>query len=262
MRAIPDDNLAYPVLITLKNGNQGSGFFLYAGNASFLVTARHVLFKEKTDDLLDFDAEILSYPKDPNEKGKNEFTVDLRALKENGALKRHLDHDVAVIMIATDDKSGQKIMKPVKGVSIRQLAKSGVLSVIEESIKRFSEVLMANQVFIFGYPTSLGLETIPQIDYLRPLLRVGIVAGTNDQTKTIILDCPAYGGNSGGPVLEVDQVPSGAREFRPIGLVSQFVPAIERWINEPHGYTNTNVYNSGYTVATPMDFVLELVAQF
>ena len=93
-------------------------------------------------------------------------------------------------------------------------------------------------------------------------LPIRIVAGTNDQTKTIILDCPAYGGNSGGPVLEVGQEHSGARKFRPIGLVSQFVPAIGRWVNEPDGYTNTNVYNSGYTVATPMDFVLELVGQF
>jgi hypothetical protein len=165
-------------------------------------------------------------------------------------------------MIGADDKAGQQMMKPAKGVSIRELAKSGVLSVVKESIKHFSEVLMANQVFIFGYPTSLGLKTIPQIDYLRPLLRVGIVAGTNDQTKTIILDCPAYGGNSGGPVLEVEEERSGARKFRPIGLVLQFIPAIERWKNEPHGDTNTSVYNSGYTVATPMDFVLELVAQF
>lgn len=262
MRAIPDDNLAYPVLITLRNGSQGSGFFLYAGCASFFVTARHVLFKEKSDELLDFDAEILSYPRNPIEKGTNKFTLDLRALKQNGALKRNLDHDVAVIMIGTDDKTGQRMMVPAKGVSIRQLAESGVLSVVEASIKRFSEVLTANQVFIFGYPTSLGLETIPQIDYLRPLLRVGIVAGTNDHSKTIILDCPAYGGNSGGPVLEVEQGQSGARKFRPIGLVSQFVPAFGRWVNEPDGATNTNVYNSGYTVATPMDFVLELVAQF
>jgi len=47
-----------------------------------------------------------------------------------------------------------------------------------------------------------------------------------------------------------------------IGVVSQFVPAVENWLNIPYGYTNTNFYNSGYTVAIPMDFVLELVAQF
>jgi hypothetical protein len=262
MRAIPDDNLAYPVLITLKNGSQGSGFFFNASKASFLVTARHVLFKEKTDDLLDFEAEIVSYAKDPREQGKNEFTPDLKALKENGEIKRHVDHDVAVIRIGVDDKLGQGILNVTKGVSIRQMAKSGILGVGENTVKRFSEVLTANQVFIFGYPTSLGLKTIPQIDYQKPLLRTGIVAGTNDQAQTIILDCPAYGGNSGGPVLEVEEEGLGSRKFRVIGVVSQFVPAVENWINVPHGYTNTNVYNSGYAAATPMDFVLELVAQF
>jgi hypothetical protein len=43
-RAIPDDNLAYPVLITLGNGSSGSGFFLNTSDAVYLVTAKHVLF--------------------------------------------------------------------------------------------------------------------------------------------------------------------------------------------------------------------------
>jgi hypothetical protein len=261
VRAIPDDNLAYPVLITLKNGGQGSGFFLNASKASFLVTARHVLFKEKTDDLLDSDAEITSYAKDPKDKGKNEFTLDLKALKQNGEIKRHADHDIAVVRMGIDDKSRRRKLNEASGVSVRQTTKSGVLGVAETGIKCFSDVLTANQVFIFGYPTSLGLREIPQIDYLRPLLRAGIVAGTNDQAKTLIIDCPAYAGNSGGPVLEVEQEGLGQKLWI-IGVVSQFVPAVEKWFNLRHRYTNTNVYNSGYAVATPMDFVLELVDQF
>jgi V8-like Glu-specific endopeptidase len=261
VRAIPDDNLAYPVLITLKNGSQGSGFFLNASKATFLVTARHVLFKQKTDDLLDSDAEILSYARDPKDTGKNEFVLDLKALKQNGEIRRHADHDVAVIRIGIRDESAQRTLNATKGVSMRQMAKTGILGVAESTIKCFSDVLTANQVFIFGYPTSLGLKTIAQIDHLRPLLRGGIVAGTNNQTKTLIIDCPAYGGNSGGPVLEIEQEDRGRRMWI-IGVVSQFVPAVENWVNVPHGYANTNVYNSGYTVSTPMDFVMELVAQF
>jgi len=53
-RAVPDDNLAYPVLVTLKEGEQISGFFLNLQGGSFLVTARHVLFKEGTDNLSQF----------------------------------------------------------------------------------------------------------------------------------------------------------------------------------------------------------------
>jgi len=239
-----------------------AGFFFNTSSASFLVTARHVLFKEKTDQLIDVNAEIVSYAKDPADQTKNIFALDLAALKKYGLIKRSADHDVAVLRVgATTKEDNRSLVKVSEGVSAIQNAKTGILGVGESTAKRFSEVLTGNQVFIFGYPMSLGLRTIPQIDYAKPLLRSGIVAGTNEKLKTIILDCAAYGGNSGGPVLEVEVVESGTK-YRVIGVVSQFVPAVETWTNFPHGYVNTNVYNSGYTVATPMDFVLDLVAQF
>lgn len=42
---LPDDNLAYPVLLISKDST-GSGFLYNKADASYLVTARHVLFKE------------------------------------------------------------------------------------------------------------------------------------------------------------------------------------------------------------------------
>src|SRR5271169_2963059 len=66
-RAIPDDNLAYPVLITLKNGSTGSGFFLNTDKAVYLVTAKHVLFHPATNRLLDRELELLSYSKDSSD---------------------------------------------------------------------------------------------------------------------------------------------------------------------------------------------------
>ncbi len=42
---LPDDNLAYPVLLISKD-NTGSGFLYNKADASYLVTARHVLFRE------------------------------------------------------------------------------------------------------------------------------------------------------------------------------------------------------------------------
>ncbi len=261
-RAVPDDNLAYPVLVTLKEGGQGSGFFLNLQTATFFVTARHVFFKEGTDDLLAQEAELRSYAKDPNDKGKNIFQLDLSALKQAGNIKKHATHDVAVIRIGvriqgTDARS----LKTLDGVMIKETASSGILGVGESTIKRFAEVMTANNVYIFGFPTSIGLKAIPQIDYLRPLLRAGIVAGTNEQAQTIILDCPAYGGNSGGPVLEVEEDGFG-KKFKIIGVVSQFVPVAETWRNMTHGYNNTNISNSGYAIAIPMDFVHDLIGQF
>jgi hypothetical protein len=261
-RSIPDDNLAYPVLVTLKGSPQGSGFFLNLHAGTFLVTARHVLYKEGTDDLLAPEAQILSYAKDPNDKGKNIFQLDLAALKQTGNIKRHTTHDVALVRIGIPAQgSDTPSLNTIAGVAIKEKAASGILGVGESTVKRFADVLTANNVFIFGFPTSIGLKAIPQIDYLRPLLRAGIVAGTNEQERTIILDCTVYGGNSGGPVLEVEEEGLG-RKFRIIGVVSQFVPVAETWLNMTHHYTNTNISNSGYSIAIPMDFVTDLATQF
>ena len=47
--------------------------------------------------------------------------------------------------------------------------------------------------------------------------------------------------------------------FKIIGVVREFVPFLETVVNLQFGYTNTNISNSGYTIVTPIDFVLELV---
>jgi hypothetical protein len=66
-RAIPDDNLAYPVLITLRNKNggiiYGSGFYIDTPNSVYLVTAKHVIFAVPLDHLIDDDLDLLSYSK-------------------------------------------------------------------------------------------------------------------------------------------------------------------------------------------------------
>lgn len=111
-RAVPDDNLAYPVLVRLTNcsGNitaaSGSGFFLNTGSAIYLVTARHVLFNEPVlpthaSPLLCKKAELLSYSKEPKDKQPNLLEVDLQSLNDAGKVKAHATHDVAVVQVGT-----------------------------------------------------------------------------------------------------------------------------------------------------------------
>jgi len=110
-RAIPDDNLAYPVLISLSdctNANpvQGTGFFLSTSSEVYLVTARHVLFNEvvrlapnQPRPLLCKKAELRSYSKNPKETQLNIFSVDLQVLSQAGKVKAHPVHDVAVVQV-------------------------------------------------------------------------------------------------------------------------------------------------------------------
>jgi hypothetical protein len=106
-----------------------------------------------------------------------------------------------------------------------------------------------------SYPSSIGLANIPQVDYKRPLLRKGIVAGKNSKLRTLITDCEIFPGNSGGPVIEVERY-FAQSNFRVIGLIIQFVPFDNARIP---GLTRTTLLNSGYSVVTPMDFVIELI---
>jgi len=263
-RAIPDDNLAYPVLIKLNTCDiQGSGFFLDTGSALFLVTARHVLFDESKPDhpLLCKDAELLSYSRDPRETDKNILVLDLEALSKAGNLKRHPTHDVAVINLGTalPHNPDQKIMMiPNPGVQIRAFAPSGVLAAGIQTVKKMQEVLEANEIYVFGFPSSIGLRQIPQIDYLKPLIKRGIVAGKNAQLETIIIDGFIYPGDSGGPVLEVDDEGLFKKKFSIIGVISQFVPLVETRTSQALGYSSMSFNNSGYSVVVPMDKVLEL----
>ncbi|PYT20676.1 MAG: hypothetical protein DMG57_41345 [Acidobacteria bacterium] len=78
------------------------------------------------------------------------------------------------------------------------------------------------------------------------------MAGTNPDKQSIILDCPIYFGNSGGPVLELDKE-TFLTNFKIIGVINQYVPFADT------GRSFMMLSNSGYSIATPMNFVIELV---
>jgi hypothetical protein len=259
-RAVPDDNLAYPVKVDIK-GSQGSGFYLNSGDAVYFVTAKHVLFDlRNSQKLFANDLTLESFSKDVSQPLSNIITVDLGAVSAAGLLKSHASADVVVIKIAgvvpSPNGAGQ-IMQPVAGVILRQNAPDGIVGVdANATVKKFDEVQISNDVYVFGYPNSIGLQQIAQIDQTRPLIRKGIVSGLNRALRTIILDCEVYPGNSGGLVLEVENEVF-QRRYKVIGLVSQYVP----FDNARFGIAaNPTVLNSGYSVVTPIDFVLDLIA--
>lgn len=265
-RAIPEDNLAYPVLLTLTTRLAkalASGFFLNTPHATYLVTANHflaeldVLLRDPTtheyisDDIIT----ATSYSRDPADNKRNSFILNLHTLQSDHHLQADAIADILVITIGTGTTlppNQAPMTTPVAGVTVQEMTALGVVGVDIEGVKTFSQVLIGNDVIMYGYPTSLGLATIPQINPDRPLLRKGIVAGKNVQQHTLILDCPTYQGNSGGPVFEVDR-DLMQMKFWLIGVAEQFVPY------QTGGPTINMVYNSGYAIASPMDAVLKMV---
>jgi hypothetical protein len=228
-RDIPDDNLAYPVLVEVIGSNLASGFFLNTANVTYLVTAKHVLFDPVTGNLRAPKADLLSYPRNPKEKGRNLFSVNLETISRSGAIKSHPKEDVAVVRLGTDkgnttgDKSGRRELLLLNEITATESAESGIVGVSLENVKKFDHVLIANNVIVFGYPTSLGLENVPQLNPIRPLLCRGIVAGMDPDRKSLVIDCSVYPGDSGGPVLQITQEWPKMR-FAVIGVVAQFVP--------------------------------------
>lgn len=259
-RSIPDDNLAYPVFILLTNGSSGTGFFINSKSGTYLVTCKHVLFDRKNK-LLSNKGDFFSSSKNLQDKTQNHFQINLKYMYENNLLKYNPKYDIAILKIGTilALDSLQHQINLFDSVKVISSSKSGIVGVNERDIKMYDEVLVANDIYIFGYPTSLGIPESPQFDYFKPLLRKGIIAGKYDDLKTIILDCPVYFGNSGGPVLQSTFKGFGGFEFNVIGVVLEFIPFAETWVNATQQYSNISISNSGYSVCVSMDVVLEML---
>jgi len=174
-----------------------------------------------------------------------------------GELKADVIHDVAVVRISRDTtENGVGRMYVLSYVHFVINPDTGFIS--SSAITPFESAIVTSDAYLFGYPSAIGVPNLPQLDYTQPLIRRGIIAGKNYAKKTIIIDCMVYPGNSGGPVFEIDEVPEG-KSFRLIGLVSEFIPFEDIWVNQRFGIANHQWLNSGYGVVVPVDFMLDLM---
>ena len=262
--AIPEVNISMPVLVKLENGDEASGFYLRDETKAYFVTARHVLFSSATPSTSTLRAStghFISYSGRPDLSEKVDMIFNLRALLDAGLIKCHSNYDVCIAYFGDVKALGDNkfnISSPTNLVQRLDNGTYGIVSTGTTDVRKFNDVKIGNESYIFGYPSSIGIKQMPQIDYERPLLRKGIIAGKNVAQKTIILDSPVYFGNSGGPVLQVDREAFSA-SYLLIGIVSEYIPFVEEVENKTMKYTNVTVSNSGYSVVIPIDFVLELL---
>jgi len=263
-------NLAFPVLLSSGEGGTGSGFFIRNDKGVYLVTAKHVIYKDKVSDdgstHLRYNKITLTYYSDAeNYTEKQVMSLDLNELDASSNILSDSINDISAIKLYYKKNVFDNNLYFNPGIKIVDdgfAAKSqSAAATFKGGYRSFKDDMISNEVYIFGYPTSIGFRAAKQIEQDKPLIRRGVVAGKNNITNRIIIDCPIFPGNSGGPVLMIEDRP-GVKKFLLIGMVDQFVPLIETFVNDVYDYKNHSVSNSGYTVVVPMDFIIDLIAKF
>ena len=276
--AFIDDLRCMPVLIQipLTNGtssNYGTGVYLSESNHLFLVTAAHCIFNPSSTnalELINSNAFLSSLARETNVTARAVLFLDLQKLAQNGKIKRHQSHDVAVIDLgayaSTNDSSRLSVALNL-GATTSTTSSFPTPWDAQELCKTFANVSVGSDSYVLGYPVNL-LKALPngqhpEIDFTSPLVRKGIISQKNNFTQKLIIDSAVFGGNSGGPVLIVEHPNLGQLRFSMVGIIIQYIPAeasVElRTSTSP---TASIIVNSGYGVAEPVDYALELIQQF
>lgn len=255
---LPLNNLNYPVKILIGK-SCGSGFLISYKNNVYLVTAKHVVYQKNNVsgdfELYDNKLNIIchTFLQQQLQHLPRKYELDLEKLIENNNLIYHETEDIIIFKLGSLNK--ELVINFELGISIVQDADGSIVHYGLDNSRKFEDTEITNDVFVLGYPVSLGITNSNQISYDHPLVRKGIIAGKNYKNKTIILDCPVYGGNSGGMVLEIN-----SNNIHLIGVVVEFVPFVDTWQNVHFaGLMNSNFQNSGYSVAIPVDYIYDLI---
>lgn len=258
--SLPDMLLKCPVFITLDNGSTGSGFLINDDRKIYLVSAKHVFYKDATN-LSAKSTTFKIYSTAIGFQDQMDVTIDLLQMLKDGHILQKNDKDVVAIelgVLQKADSVGNRGIVFNDGLIRSKSLTKPLFSILLSQVKKYSDVIISNDIYILGYPSSLNTTT--QLDLTKPLLRKGIVAGLNESTKKIVLDCFVYPGNSGGPVIAINETGIGAFEISVIGVLSQTVPYTEEFtVNREGQPTSTRNTNSGYCIAEPMDDVLDLI---
>jgi hypothetical protein len=219
-------------------------------------------------------AELMSYSRDPNAEQKNLIVLDLAALDKAGMVICHPEHDIVAVKafrnVAKHDEpgaSGETL--PLPGVTIKSVAPLGLLTMSHKLYETIDNVYISNDVYVLGFPNSIGVSNHAQIDKERPLIRKGIVSAVNRKHRTITLDCMVFHGNSGSPVLQKTQVRPANFRFDFIGIISEYVPFLmdKGTVRRTSISTNAtgekptvvDMGNSGYSIVVPVDIIKELI---
>lgn len=261
---INTEALNFPVLISINQG-YGSGFFYLDSLDYYLVTAKHVIFdftKPKVNGEYPLKGKIGKveyYDRNSNTSTFHELFLDLEYLLNTKTLIYNNVDDVLVIPICTLTLNKESQWRATFSLGItlsKELTLFTPRPLDKNYVRKFKDVNLGNDIYLLGYPKSLGLQRAEDYNFNIPLLRKGTLAGKNILYKNLIIDCPAFGGNSGGPVFNFAK---NQGNFGLVGIVVSFIPYVQPLeINAQ--LKVPNLVNSGYSVVEPIDKVLDLIA--
>jgi len=251
---LPKSYLSYAVQISERRSDvrgepMGSGFLLQASNSVYLVTARHVLFELRGTNgwrLKRSKVEVAGFVSEQiTNYESTTFVLDLDALSADGNVRHSTNRDIALVRFESCNPENKAIVKFLPGAFVT----NRIMPVLEKLlVKTLDASSVGADIFLFGFPASIGVAGAPQLDSALPLMRKGIIAGMNPSRGTMVLDCPVYQGNSGGPVVMRQQTSITRWEFHLVGIAVEWVPFQDVWESRRFRYTNQTISNSGYSI--------------
>jgi hypothetical protein len=248
--------LAYPALIEVA-GTSGSGFSIGDNEYSYLVSAAHVLFKEKLET---HDQPIRVTLLDYNTHKPVHYELDSGQLFEGNCLAKHSDRsvDVAVCRFGVLKAEGEDPSRvkefPVRGVKeINHDDDTMIQGISLDAVARIANVRLCESVLLLSHPTSLT-HGDPALSRGYPLMRSGMVAGKPPSDR-IVIDCPTYPGNSGGLVLRTSDQAAIGVAVRNVSFTEKLYSSVDK------SEVSIRRQNSGFTVVEPMDRVLDIIEE-
>lgn len=248
------------VLVEAKNLGSGTGIYLEDSINTYFITAAHVIFNLQNGMPTCDSVFLITYREKSDSDNPDTLVLNLCDALKNGFAQVDFKNDIAIVKLARNKKIDSLYAGMIyypHAIRIGKSTKINSWSIY--NTKNIDSIHIGNDAFIFGYPKSLSLQF--NFDFNRPLLRKGVIAGRDLKKNRIILDCPSYQGNSGGPAFCVSPTMQFLQyQMSLIGIVSQFIPFEEHWYNDKYsGVRNTQITNSGYTVLIPIQYALNLI---
>lgn len=221
--------------------SKGSGFFVKYQDRNYLVTDYHVVYDKDKDRF--YGANITVTATMQNDTFESSVVFNLNFDENRDRIIYSEEIDLWTVELNGANMQNQHGQRPI------QIDQLSYFDVQNEKIQE----RWCRTVYIYGYPTSLMPEAPFEI---KPFFAKGVVSSYDIETGQFVTDIPVYYGNSGCPVMYVDN----ENEIHLIGVVQKLIPFKLDWKNKYEtSFIRMDWHNSGYSICMGVNKLLELL---